>query len=190
MAGKMREIMIPLEGAAEIPAHRSVKDALLALLKLRRGYRLLAVKERGRVVGLVGTREVLRALAGEGQKVVNFRGWSVTLECGWLEGLLGKATLEERLAELAGKPLREVMVRQEEKLQVEDDVGKAVQLLARSGQEALLVWQGNRPVGLVGPREILRALAEMVNPREEGGTGKIVYLEEYRGQGEVTTGVK
>ena len=188
MGRKMREIMVPLEGAAELPAQRSVKDALLALLKLRRGYRLLAVKERGRVVGLVGPREVIRAFVGEGQRVVNFRGWSVTLECGWLEGLLGRATLEERLDELARRPVREVMARPEEKLRADDDVGKAAQLLARSGQETLLVWQGNRPVGLVGPREILRALAEMVSPQEEGGTGKVVYLADYRGQGEVTTG--
>lgn len=189
MAEKVRDIMVPLEEAAVLPAKKPVKEALAALLKIRRGYRLLVVKERNRAVGLVGPREIMRALAPEGHRVLTIRGWTVTLECNWLENILMRESVAERLEELADKPVKEIMAHLREELRVDDDIGKAARVLARSDREALPVWQGNRLVGLVGPKEILRALAEKMSLSTGAVSGKVIYLEEFQRKKEVTTNI-
>ncbi len=185
MEKRVGDIMVPIMGFATVPADCTVKEAVTALARARQGCQVVLVMEDDKVAGMVGLKEVMRALDPVMFKRATYGGWTINPD--WKEPVVIAGDFHERCAALAERAVKEIMAPLPRQLKAQDTIIKAAHIIAGSGQEALPVWQEDRLVGMVGIKEIF---TEMIRELEGAGNGpksKVIFADQFRRKARVTT---
>lgn len=178
MEKKVGELMVPIMELATVDGESTVRE-VVAALKVCRRYPVVLVTENGKIAGMIGMKEVLRGLNPVAFKKDAYGGWVVNPE--WTEPVLLAGCFQERCADLAERPAREIMMPVSRQLKVQDSALKAAYVIIRNAQEPVPVWEGDRLVGVVGMKELF---AEIVRELEvKGGRGKVIFADRFRRKG-------
>jgi CBS domain-containing protein len=166
---KVRDLMIPVAEYATVPAHATVAEAVAVLRSSLcgptgeyHGHRsVLVLDEAGRPLGLLGFRDLLRAiepryLAPEKSRLpVDWNGR--VPEVFW-EGMFTERVLAE-----AQKKVREILpARELLTVEADDPLVRAAHLMLCHNVDTIPVLEEGRVVGVIRIHEVFLAIADTV----------------------------
>lgn len=171
MEKTVKDIMVSIDKHPRVSSTSSVKEAVAKLMEALKSRTFftntpLLVIENNNLVGLLGIKEVLRAINPVVFKEGVYRGWSTSDQ--WSQPLFLKGLFTEKSKEISDLEVKDIMRPVEQLLSLNDNLLKALHALTANGYEAIPVWQEGRIAGMVGIPEIIGEIAAIQSENDPG----------------------
>lgn len=165
---KIRDIMVPLDNFLIVSPSDSFKNAVTTLKKAigsagatGTDQTTLLVYENNALIGLISSRDLIKAIEPQFLKGNTYRGWAVGNE--WQIPVFWEGLFTERTQEaLDNKTVRDILRPVPYVIDADDPIIKAVYGMTRYMVNILPVTEDGRTIGMIGSQEVFHEISNLV----------------------------